>query len=190
MTEEKDTEMASSSELFPMPTLPVDFPEIKAIPTEMLEQLEINQTALDEFVSNMEIVAKYKKQAVELDEKKTKMASKNVSEKARVDFLREECATVASELKEVKSRAEKSFAERDAMMSKYTPKNLVLNLDNLAASTDTETERLMSEFTSLDAAKASILQQRIVHHKARALSDLISSHSTARVGQSPRHNMK
>ena len=178
--------MANVRNAVPMPALPTEFPELKDMPAEMLEQLEVNQSALDEFVSNLSILEKYRTMTRQSDDQSIRSAQTNTDAMAASDIIRGEIEMLVKQLQDAKKRAEESFTERDAVLLKFTPKSLLKDLNDLAESTDQETEKIISEFTSLEPAKAAILQQRILHHKAKALADLIAAHSGSRLGTSPK----
>ena len=170
--------MASPANSVPVPAIPIDFPELRNLSVEQLEQLEMNQTALEEFVGNMPIIQNYRKAREETDTKANDQALQNLTAHSKLNTATGDLDSLANRLNEVRERTEISFSERDDLMSKFTPKNILRDLETIAQSTDRETEKILSEFTSLDTAKTAILNQRILHHKAKALADLISSHGS------------
>jgi tRNA G10 N-methylase Trm11 len=165
-------------DLVPLPALPVDFPELRALSQEKLEQLEVNPLSLDDFILNMAVVQKYSKAKAETDRKRYEICRKSVAYNFDIDESREELSSASTRLGEARRKTQESNAERDSLMSKYTPKNLMHDLDKVAESCETVTNELMSSFTSVEAAKAEFLSQRVLYHKAMALSDLISSHGS------------
>jgi len=172
----------------PLPTIPVEFQELKDAKLDTLEQLEMNQTALEDFISHMAIVQNYTKAREETELKTRDLADANITAHQKLVACQSEIDEVAKALEDVRTRVEVSFSERDALMSKFTPKHLLKDLDAIAGKTDQETERILSEFTTLETAKAAILSQRSLHHKARALADLISSHGSRAL--SPRSDLR
>ena len=161
-----------------MPAIPTEFPELKDLPLETLEQLEFNQTALDDYISKMPTVQKYSVARKEAVDSRNDLAAKNVALKARLDVLHDEVELIASRLLDSKERAASTMTDRDELMSKYTPKNLVKDLQKISATSDAETERILSEISDLDTAKSQVMEQRMKHHKARALIDLISAYDS------------
>jgi hypothetical protein len=168
----------------PLPSVPTDFQELRDCKVEQLEQLEMNQTALDEFISNMAIVTNYRKARDETDIKARDMAEANVSAYLRLNEAQLDIIRLSQTLDDIRTRVEASFSERDSLMSKFTPKNLLRDLDSIAERSDKETDKILGDFSSLESAKMAVLNSRILHHKAKALADLISSHGSRAV--SPR----
>lgn len=177
-----------SSQPVPLPSIPLEFQELKEAKLDVLEQLEMNQTALEEFISNMAIVQNYSKAKDETALRARDLADANMAAYLKLTSCQAEVDDLSKALEDARTRVEISFSERDALMSKFTPKNLLMDLEAIAEKSDRDTEKILAEFTTLEAAKSSILNQRILHHKAKALADLISSHGSR--GLSPRSSFR
>lgn len=162
----------------PLPAIPTDFQELRQANLETLEQLEMNQTALEEFMSKMAIVENYRNAREETETKTRDLADSNVSAYFKLTTVQADVEQAGKDLETARAQVEISFSERDSLMSKFTPKNLLKDLDAIGSTTDSETEKVLADFTSLESAKSAILTQRILHHKAKALADLISSHGS------------
>ena len=162
----------------PIPAIPVEFSELKDLSLETLEKLESDPLALEEFISKMSIVDNYKKAKEETESKTQDVARSTIVANSKIELTRSEVTALAEKLEVARKQAESSFADRDMLMSKFTPKNLLRDLERIATSADAETEKAIAEFTSVESAKNAILAQRILHHKAKALADLVSSHTS------------
>ncbi len=171
-----------------VPAIPTDFPELKSQTVERLEQLEMNQTALDEFVSELAFIQSFQKAKEETEAKTHDLATTNISAHTQMVKMEADIEAISQQLEDVRARTEISFAEKDALMSKFTPKNILKDLEMIAETTDRDTERILSDFTSIESAKTAILSQRMLHHKAKALADLISSHGSRAI--SPRSSTR
>jgi hypothetical protein len=162
----------------PLPAIPTDFQELRQANLDQLEQLEMNQTALEDFMSKMAIVENHRTTREETETKTRDLADSNVSSYFKLTTIQADVEQAGKDLQTARMQLESSFSQRDSLMSKFTPKNLLKDLDSIAETTDAETDKILSEFTSLESAKSAILTQRILHHKAKALADLISSHGS------------
>ena len=173
----------------PLPAIPTEFHELKQANIEKLEQLEMNQTALDEFMINMAIVQNYRNTREESEAKTRDVADANLSAFYKLTACQSDVDSLGKDLESARTQVEISFSERDTLMSKFTPKNLLKDLDSIASITDAETEKILAEFSSIDSAKVAILNQRVLHHKAKALADLISSHGSRIASPRSKHRI-
>lgn len=180
--------MASQSHMVSVPATPAEFPELKSQTVERLEQLEMNQAALDEFVSELAFIQNFQKAKEETEAKTHDLATTNISFHTQMVKMEADIEAISQKLEDVRTRTEISFAEKDALMSKFTPKNILKDLEMIAETTDRDTERILYDFTSIESAKTAILSQRMLHHKAKALADLISSHGSRAI--SPRSSTR
>lgn len=165
-------------ETVPLPALPVDFPELRSLPLDKLEQLELNPLSLDDFIANMTIIHNYTKAKEETNAKKIEICRNSLAVHSKIEFLRESVLQSSDHLRAAREKAEQSNAERNILLSKHTPKNLMQDLTKVAESSEAAADKIASSFTSVEAAKADFLTQRVLYHKAMALSDLISAHGT------------
>lgn len=168
----------SSLSTVPIPAIPTEFSELRELSMDTLEKLDSDPVALEEFITRMAIVDNYRKAKEETESKTQEHARSSLVASSKIDMVQTEVSDMSAKLEVSRKKAEDSFADRDMLMSKFTPKNLLRDLERIATAADTETEKVLSEFSSIDAAKSAILTQRILHHKARALADLVSSHTS------------
>ena len=167
--------MSKSADTVPLPALPIDFPELKTLSLDKLEQLEMNPLSLDDFISNMAIVQSYKKAKDDTDTRNIDICRNSISASSKIENTRMQISSVSNQMLQARERAQQSTADRELVMSKYTAKSLVKDLEQVRQSSDAATERLSGSFDTVEAVKAEFISQRILHHKAVALSDLISS---------------
>jgi len=170
-----------------MPNIPQDFPDLDDLPLDTLEKLETDPAELEKFIHTMPIVVKYATIRKTENEKSVSDGTRVQEYHTAIRMKTEHLDKSFEELGSLRKQLEDVMAERDAVMAKFTPKNLVKELNKLAESTDKETNQISgSNSLSLEDMKSKILQQRILHHKAAALSELLTVHSGSHILTSPR----
>jgi hypothetical protein len=188
---ESSVTQSSVAEVLAIPSIPNEVHELVDLPLDILEKLESDPTELDKFIDSMALVSRYTRMKDDEKQKTLLVAQSTVSEQGTLNKSVTALDAVFDQLTSLKTELEKVMTERDAMMSKYTPKYLLNDLREIAELTDRQTSRIVkASDISLEELKSQLLQQRLLHHKAMALSELLSVHSGSHIIGSPRSASK
>lgn len=163
------------------PVLPTEYSELNDLSLEQLEAMEADPNLLDAYLDKLVIVQKYKQVASETKSKSRELAmtiSEDYDKLLNSQFMQD---TQLAQIHQTKAILETLLVQKDAMLCKFTPKNLLSDLTAIVARTEKETSRLLSEMSSIEEVKPQLIEQRMLHHKANALSELLSAHSTSRI---------
>ena len=172
-------------EMVSMPVIPGDFPELKSLKDAELELLDSDSAVFDGFITNLILVTKYRQMKEELLHDNVDEASSLIKLHDSVLSAQSLLETHTQDLSLLQKNVDALVVERDSLMKKFTPKTLLDDLSKLVDSTESETNSILSNFTLTEDSKAALLQQRIMHHKAKALTELISIHGTSKLSTSP-----
>lgn len=173
-------------EVVGMPAIPSEFPELKTLPLDTLEAFDRDTVKLDAYVDSMAILVKYREMK---DSERTatfNRAQESLRVKDRIDDLQRQIDSDFENIGLLRSGLEKLMQERDSILSHYTPKFLLKDLYGLADKAEAESASFIQASDGTDDAKSKYLQQRILYHKAMALSELLTVHSGSRILGSPR----
>ncbi len=173
--------MTTAIETVTMPVIPTAFPDLNDLPLDKLEALESDPKALEAYVESMPILDRYKTLSAESRTRnnETKMIISDAYDRLLSSQFQQE-----GDLKSIqmaKMDLDLVTEQKEGLLSTFTPQTLLRDLTEVIQSTDAEQARLSSEFTTIDEMKANFIGNRILHHKAAALSELLSAHSTSRI---------
>lgn len=164
-----------------MPAIPTEFPELNDLPLDKLEALDIDSVALDSFVETMAILERYKRLGAESRSRTnevTMIVSDSYDKLLNSQFTQENNLRT---IQQTKVQLDLLNEQKESLLFKFTPQNLVKDLAEVVRTTDAEHARFVAEFTSIEDVKARMIENRILHHKAAALAELLSAHSGSRV---------
>ncbi len=177
-------------EIVAVPNIPAEFDELKPLTLDRLEELDKEPGYLDKFIDSMELITKYRnlkndaRAETLLTAKEAKIAEENLNQSTG------KLQSVLDDISELRVEFEEVLRERDSIMSHYTPKYLLKDLSVLADQMDAQSAQFVDELEKDDESKNKYLHQRILYHKAMALSELLTVHSGSRALGSPRSGAK
>jgi hypothetical protein len=177
-------------EIVAMPSIPPDFPELKELPLEVLEDLDKEPARLGTYIDSMELMTKYRTMTRMAREETLLVAKEGLIAQGLLDHSEQNLQSVLADISKLRAEFEESLQERDSIMSHYTPNYLLRDLSVLADQMDTQSAHFIESFERDEESRNKYLQQRILYHKAMALSELLTVHSGSRALGSPRGGVK
>jgi len=177
-------------EIVAMPSIPLEFPELKSLPLDDLEALERDSLTLDSFIDSMALMNKYKEMKDAERAVTLQRAQDAIRQQERLDCVQNQIQEDFENMANLRSELELVMQERDSIMSHYTPKYLARDLSVLAEKVERESGTFIEADELTDDVKSKFLQQRALYHKAMALGELLTVHSGSRIIGSPRSATK